>query len=69
MIKRITRYFDPAVHRSPEAALRSWIHNQRASDQDNGTILMTALRNGTWIEWAVYAAFVFQQLGYSSTLI
>lgn len=69
MIKRITRYFDPAVHRSPEAALLSWTHNLRASDQDKGTILMTALRNGTWIEWAVYAAFVLKQLGYSSTLI
>jgi len=69
MIKRIATYFDPTVHRSPEAALRSWIHNLRASDQDKGTILITALRNGTWIEWAVYVAFVYKQLGYSAALL
>jgi hypothetical protein len=69
MIKKIARYFNPAAYRSPETALRSWIHNLKDSEQDKGTILITALRNGTWIEWAVYAAFVFKQLGYNSTLL
>lgn len=50
-------------------ALDQWLKELQPSTTVQGRVLITALRNSSWIEWAAYAACVFRQLGYESTLI
>lgn len=51
-------------------AARQWLRTlQRAPlPPIRGRILVTALRNCTWIEWAAYFACVTRQLGFASTI-
>lgn len=50
-------------------ALEQWLSALGELPVPRGRILITALRNHTWVEWAVYSACVFRQMGYESTLV
>lgn len=50
-------------------ALEQWIYQLNNLPDIKGRVLITALRNETWIEWAVYCAAVIRQMGFESTLL
>lgn len=50
-------------------ALSSWLAEMRMVNPTKGRVLITALRNETWIEWAIYATVVLRQFGYESSLL
>ncbi len=52
-------------------AITQWLKHLTHQElpRPSGRILITALRNPTWIEWAIYCAFVIRKLGFESTLI
>jgi len=50
-------------------AVNAWIRQLKEVPEPKGRILITACRNATWIEWAVYCACVCRQMGYESTLL
>ncbi len=50
-------------------ALNQWLSKTKPLPNDANEILITAFRNQTWIEWGVYAACVFNTLGYKSTIL
>src|ERR1043165_8994474 len=55
---------------TPRQALNQWISKlPKQPDGNKGDILISALRNPTWIEWGVYAACVYIQMGYKPTLL
>ena len=60
-----------SVQRSatPRQSLEQWLSALGTPPPSKGRILITALRNETWIEWAVYCACVIRGLGYESTLV
>jgi len=51
-------------------AIRQWLIELKKDPLPpvRGRILISALRNETWIEWAVYCACVIRRLGFESTL-
>ena len=54
----------------PRLALSSWTETLRArSEPVRRHVLMTAFRNRTWIEWAVYATCQLRRLGVATTLV
>ena len=59
------------INSTPTArlALNQWISKTDKNNNNSKEILITALRNHTWIEWAAYAACVFKNMGYNSTLL
>jgi hypothetical protein len=50
-------------------ALNQWISKTNKNNIQGKELLITAFRNHTWIEWAAYAACVFKNMGYNSTLL
>jgi hypothetical protein len=56
----------PATSRQ---ALESWLAELGSLPVTRGRILVTALRNHTWIEWAAYSACVFRKMGFTTTLL
>lgn len=50
-------------------ALEQWLGALGGLPMPRGRILITALRNTTWIEWAAYCACVIRRLGFESTLL
>jgi hypothetical protein len=56
---------------TPRLALEHWIQTYSPQyGKNNGKrILISSLRNPTWIEWSVYCACIIRQWGYSSTLL
>jgi hypothetical protein len=56
---------------TPRLALEQWLFSLKGIDLsiDKGEILISALRNNTWIEWAIYAACVFRKLGYQPNIL
>jgi len=52
-------------------AIRRWLRVLaiRPLPPVRGRLLIAALRNRTWIEWAVYCACVVRRFGYASTII
>jgi len=50
-------------------ALAQWRAAMGELPPVRGRILVTALRNPTWIEWAVYCACVIRRLGFETTLV
>ena len=54
---------------TPRQSLEQWIGALGVVPKPKGRILITALRNETWIEWAVYCACVIRSLGYEATLV
>jgi hypothetical protein len=66
--------FPPLNHRficTPRQAIEQWCRalGDYNLSESKGEVLITAIRNYTWIEWSVYAAFVFRQKGYNTTLL
>jgi hypothetical protein len=53
----------------PHLALSSWRASLADSNGVRGRIMLTAFRNRTWIEWAVYAACQLRRLGVATTLV
>jgi hypothetical protein len=53
----------------PRLALTSWTSSLRAVGGIRRRVLVTAFRNRTWIEWAVYAACQLRRLGVATTLV
>jgi hypothetical protein len=53
----------------PRQALEQWVSHLKVLPETKGKVLISSLRNNTWIEWAAYAACVIRQMGYTSTLI
>ena len=49
--------------------VRNWIRLLKNAQSPKGRILISALRNKTWIEWAAYCAAVCRQMGFESTLL
>lgn len=51
---------------SPKLALKTWIYELRdiKNQPTRGHITILAIRNNTWIEWAVYTACWMRKLGY-----
>jgi hypothetical protein len=54
---------------TPAQALEQWLAAIGTLPPVRGRILITALRNQTWIEWSAYCACVARQAGYESTLV
>jgi len=56
---------------TPRLALEQWVQvlASESLPHTKGRILITALRNPTWIEWAIYCAAVVRRMGYSSTIL
>lgn len=54
-----------------QQAARLWLRTLAADALPpiRGRILITAMRNTTWIEWAAYAAGVLRRAGFASTLV
>jgi hypothetical protein len=50
-------------------ALNQWLSKTNSETVQGKELLITAFRNHTWIEWAAYAACVFKNMGYNSTLL
>lgn len=50
-------------------ALAQWLGELGNPPPVKGRVLVTALRNETWIEWAVYCACVVRGMGYASVLL
>jgi hypothetical protein len=57
---------EPAL---PRLALSSWTSSLSGGSAVRRRLLLTAFRNQTWIEWAVYAACQLRRLGVASTLV
>lgn len=57
---------EPAL---PRLALSSWTSALRAGGDVRRRVMVTAFRNRTWIEWAVYAACQLRRLGVATTLV
>jgi len=54
---------------TPAQALSQWLGALGEVPPPRGRILITALRNRTWIEWAGYCACVLRRMGFASTLV
>ena len=54
---------------TPVQAARSWLAALGSVPPPKARVVITALRNPTWMEWAVYCACVIRRLGYESTLL
>ncbi len=50
-------------------ALEQWLSQLKNLPEPKGRVLITALRNKTWIEWSVYCAAVIRQMGFETTLL
>lgn len=59
----------PEATVTPTQAVRGWLAALGPVPPPRGRVLITALRNPTWMEWAVYCACVIRQLGYEATLL
>jgi len=59
----------PTKPRVPHQAVVQWLDALRPAPEIRGRILITALRNRTWIGWAAYAACVLRQQGWETTLL
>jgi hypothetical protein len=53
----------------PRLALSSWTEALQDAPPERRRVLVTALRNRTWIEWAVYATCQLRRLGVTTTLV
>jgi hypothetical protein len=53
----------------PRVALESWVAELESVPPVRRRVLVTAFRNPTWIEWAVYAACQLRRLGVATTLL
>lgn len=53
----------------PRLALSSWTSSLDRNDAVRGRVMVTAFRNRTWTEWAVYAACQLRRLGVATTLV
>ena len=56
---------------TPRAALDRWLASidSKPLPAINGHVLLSALRNPTWIEWAGYAACVMRRMGIRTTIL
>jgi hypothetical protein len=54
---------------TPKQALAQWLDALGDLPPVRGRVLITALRNHTWVEWSAYCACVVRQLGFESTLV
>ena len=50
-------------------ALSQWLIELKEVPAPKGKVLITALRNYTWIEWAVYCSTVIRKMGFESTIL
>ena len=57
---------EPAL---PRLALSSWVSALDTGGEVRRRVMITAFRNRTWIEWAVYAACQLRRLGVATTLV
>jgi hypothetical protein len=57
---------EPAL---PRLALASWMSALDAAGPVRRRVMIGALRNRTWIEWAVYAVCQLRRLGVASTIV
>ncbi len=72
LIGEVQRYlgFTITFNVTPRLALEKWIKDFTIKyPNKNEEILISAFRNQTWIEWAVYSAFVYKQMGYNPSII
>jgi hypothetical protein len=53
----------------PRLALASWTASLPPDAEVRRRVMVTAFRNRTWIEWAVYAACQLRRLGVATTLV
>jgi hypothetical protein len=53
----------------PRLALASWTSSLQSRSEVRRRVMVTAFRNRTWIEWAVYAACQLRRLGVATTLV
>lgn len=61
-MNRLTRAF-------PRLALQSWTASLSDPTPVRRRVLLTAFRNHTWIEWAIYAACQLRRRGVAATLV
>lgn len=59
----------PQAAVTPAQAIRGWLAALGPVPPPKEHIIITALRNPTWMEWAVYCACVIRRMGYESTLL
>lgn len=59
------------IPQNPSQAVKQWLAalDSKPLPKIRGRILITMLRNRTWIEWAPYCACVIRRLGFESTLV
>jgi len=54
---------------TPRLALERWLSDLVDAPPAKGTIAVVALRNVTWIEWAIYTACWMRKLGFAPAII
>lgn len=57
----------PTICFTSWAALKEWVYTLKkgkSNPQNGKSIIVVAIRNTTWIEWAIYAAFRLHKIGY-----
>jgi hypothetical protein len=54
---------------TPRLALESWLQDLRRPPRPKGRIAILAVRNPTWIEWALYCACWMRRLGHAPLLL
>ena len=67
MIKKVIKVFKKTEN--PEIALKQWLSQLKNLPDPKGRVLITAMRNATWLEWAVYFSAVARQYGYECTIL
>jgi|694.fasta_scaffold34086_4 hypothetical protein len=55
-------------HGTCRHAIEDWLRDLRSAQPARDRIAILALRNITWIDWAVYAACVLRSLGHAATI-
>src|SRR5262245_8328185 len=55
----------------PRASLQSWLRelSEEAPATTKGRVAILAMRNKTWIEWAIYTACWMRKLGYAPIVL
>jgi len=70
-VKRKVRHLlkkDVSDFATTRKALDQWLFQLKNVPEPKGKVLITALRNYTWIEWAAYCAAVIRQMGFETVL-
>lgn len=65
-------FLKPTIIATSWAALQEWkytIKNEVCTQNNGKTLVIVAIRNTTWIEWAIFASYKFHKMGYNIVVL